>query len=237
MKFPNGEITPSRDGASEGLMAKARNDTQRPTLGKLVATVRQSNDWTLKQLSEKVGIPLSTLAKVEADKLSLNYEKLMQFTASLGMTMAEFLAGPYTQGHADAGPVIVGRRSVTSDSTTVRINTASYDYDYLCSDLSGKRMVPILSRIHTKSLEEFGRLVHHEGEEFAYVLEGAVEVHLQYYIPVVLSAGQGIYIDSAMGHAYLAKDCDSALMMVICSSDARTLQAELMELASSEGGT
>ena len=57
----------------------------------LIRLVRQKNDWTLRQMSTKVGIPLSTLAKVEADKLSLTYDKLQQFTSRLGMTLTEFL--------------------------------------------------------------------------------------------------------------------------------------------------
>jgi transcriptional regulator with XRE-family HTH domain len=40
------------------------------TLGSLIRLVRKKNSWTLRQLSERVGIPLSTLAKVETDKLS-----------------------------------------------------------------------------------------------------------------------------------------------------------------------
>jgi len=208
---------------------------KRSTLGGLIASLRQRNGWTLKQLSEKVGIPLSTLGKVEADRLSLNYEKLQQFTGRLNVTMAEFLAGDTPDAATAAGEsVVTGRRSFTDESNTVRINTSSYDYAYLCSDLREKRMVPILSRVHAKTLEEFGDLVRHEGEEFAYVLEGTVEVHLQFYTPVVVPAGKGIYIDSSMGHAYLAKDCESALMVVVCSSEDRALQSALMELANAE---
>jgi transcriptional regulator with XRE-family HTH domain len=59
------------------------------TLGKLIRTERQRRDWTLRQMSETVGIPLSTLAKVEQDRLSLAYDKLQQFTARLGLTMAK----------------------------------------------------------------------------------------------------------------------------------------------------
>jgi transcriptional regulator with XRE-family HTH domain len=59
------------------------------TLGSLIRLVRRKNSWTLRQLSEKVGIPLSTLAKVETDKLSLTYDKLQQFTASLGVCSSE----------------------------------------------------------------------------------------------------------------------------------------------------
>ena len=66
---------------------------------------------------------------------------------------------------------------------------------------------------------------------FRSVLEGTIEVHLQFYTPVVLSAGQGIYIDSTMGHAYLAKDCESALVLGVCSSEEPDLAGELISLA------
>jgi len=62
------------------------------TLGGLIHRLRRRNGWTLRQMSDEVGIPLSTLAKVEADKLSLTYDKLQQLSSRLGMTMAEFLA-------------------------------------------------------------------------------------------------------------------------------------------------
>jgi len=48
---------------------------------------------------------------------------------------------------------------------------------------------------------------------------------------VVLTAGQGIYIDSTMGHAYLAKDCESALVLGVCSSEEPDLAGELISLA------
>jgi len=64
-----------------------------------------------------------------------------------------------------------------------------------------------------------------------FVLEGTVEVHLQFYTSVVLKAGQGIYLDSTMGHAYVAKDCDSALVLGICSSEDPNLAGELITLA------
>ena len=50
---------------------------------------------------------------------------------------------------------------------------------------------------------EFGDLIRHPGEEFAYVLMGEVAFHSELYAPVVLKAGDSIYFDSEMGHAYL----------------------------------
>ncbi|MEA1674752.1 XRE family transcriptional regulator [Nitrospirillum sp. BR 11163] len=203
------------------------------TLGQLIGALRQRNGWTLKQMSDKVGIPLSTLAKVEGDKLSLSYDKLEQFTSRLGLSMAEFLA--QGQGHgaaaSDGPPVITGRRSLTSDSNSVRIHTGAYDYEYLCTDLRRKRMVPILTQVLAHTLDEFGDLVRHQGEEFIYVVDGTIEVHLEFYAPVTLRQGQGIYIDSMMGHAYLAKDCERALVLGVCSSDDGNLQGDLITLA------
>jgi hypothetical protein len=45
---------------------------------------------------------------------------------------------------------------------------------------------------------------------------------------------KGVYLDSAMGHAYTAKDCDSALVLAVCSSEDPDLARELISLAESE---
>jgi hypothetical protein len=116
----------------------------------------------------------------------------------------------------------------------VQISTPTYDYEYLCADLREKRMVPIIARVRAKSIDEFEEPVRHAGEEFIFVLEGCIEVHLQFYTTVVLGVGQGIYLDSSMGHAYVAKDCDSALVLAVCSSEDLNLASELMSLAEGE---
>ena len=199
------------------------------TLGSLIGTLRRQKKWTLRQMSEKVGVPLSTLAKVEQDKLSLTYDKLQQFTARLGLTMTEFLAQAEPPA-MDARKVVTARRSLTRDGNSIQVSTPNYDYEYLCADLREKRMVPILTRIRAHDIAEFGEPVRHQGEEFVFVLEGTIEVHLQFYTPIVLKAGQGVYIDSTMGHAYVAKDCESALVLGVCSGEDPNLAGELIGL-------
>lgn len=185
-------------------------------------------------MSAKVGIPLSTLAKVEADKLSLTYEKLQQLTSRLGMSMAEFLGQAESRASQAAPQVVTGRRSITEPGNTITISTPNYHYQYLCTDLSERRMVPMIARVHAHNMVEFGEPARHRGEEFIYVLEGAIEVHLQFYTPVTLRKGQGIYLDSTMTHAYTAKDCDSALVMAVCSGEDGSLADELIRLAEDE---
>src|SRR3546814_7665492 len=92
-------------------------------------------------------------------------------------------------------------------------------------------MIPILTRIRAHSASEFGELVHHQGEEFIYVLEGRIEVHSEFYDPVTLDVGQGIYIDSSMGHAYVVADgFDEALVLGVCSSRSEEHTSELQSL-------
>jgi len=204
------------------------------TLGGLIRLLRQQNGWTLRQMSQKVGVPLSTLAKVEADKLSLPYDKLQQFTARLGMTMTEFLSLADKPSTGLTQQIVTGRRSLATSTTSIQVQTRNYDYEYLCADLRDKRMVPMIIRIRSHSVDQFGEAVSHRGEEFVYVLEGTVEVHLQFYTPFILKVGQGVYLDSTMGHSYNTKDCDSALIMCVCSNEGPDLARELISLAENE---
>lgn len=203
-----------------------------PTIGKLLRALRTRNDWTLKEMSERSGIPLSTLSKVENDRLSLTYDKLMQVSQKLNIRMSELFAEP----DAVNDTTITGRRSIGRLKDAVRVTTPNYDYFYLCPELRRKRMIPVLTRVRAKTLEEFGDLVHHSGEEYIHVLEGAIEVHTEFYDPVVVAAGEGVYIDSNMGHAYITADgCEEALLLGVCSSADEQLLDSLFNLHGEAG--
>lgn len=198
-----------------------------PTLGEVMRGIRTRNGWTLKEMSARSGIPVSTLSKVEHDRLTLSYDKLQQLSQRLNIRMSDLFA----EDAGDSAPRVTGRRSVGTIDTAVRVTTDNYDYHYLCTDLRQKRMIPIITRIRARSASEFGELVHHQGEEFIYVIEGRIEVHSEFYDPVVLDVGQGIYIDSSMGHAYVVADgCDEALVLGVCSSADEGLMDSLMSL-------
>jgi uncharacterized RmlC-like cupin family protein len=96
-------------------------------------------------------------------------------------------------------------------------------------------MIPVLTRIRARSVAEFGELVHHSGEEYIYVIEGRVEIHTEFYDPITLEAGESIYIDSNMGHAYVAAEgCTEATVIGICSSADDGLMQSLMSLHADE---
>ena len=199
-----------------------------PTLGVLMRSLRSRKGWTLKEMSVESGIPVSTLSKVEHDRLTLSYDKLYQLSQRLGMRMSELFA------EESEDPVMpTARRSLGDLQHAVRVETPNYDYHYLCAELRRKRMIPVIAKVRAKTAKQFGSLTHHSGEEFSYVLKGSVMINTEFYDPVVLHEGQSIYFDSSMGHAYLtAEGCEEALLLTVMSSaDEEHVQALLSQHA------
>ena len=198
-----------------------------PTLGAVMRDLRARFGWTLKEMSAKSGIPVSTLSKVEHDRLTLTYDKLQQMSRRLNIRMSDLFA----ETGAPPEPQFTARRSIGRIEDAFRVNTPNYDYYFLSTELRRKRMIPIITRIRARTLAEFGELVRHQGEEIIYVLEGRLAVHTEFYDPVELEEGESIYIDSTMGHAYLAAEgCDEAVVLGVCSSADEGLQDSLMSL-------
>jgi transcriptional regulator with XRE-family HTH domain len=198
-----------------------------PTLGALLRSLRSREGWTLKEMSAKSGIPVSTLSKVEHDRLTLTYDKLYQLSQRLGLRMSELFAEPGD----DVAPAVTARRSLGSLDTAVRVETPNYDYYYLCTELRRKRMIPVITKIRAKTEQQFGALVHHAGEEYIYVLSGRIVVNTEFYDPVTLDQGHSIYLDSSMGHAYLAAEgCDEAEVLGVMSSADDELMRSLLSL-------
>jgi transcriptional regulator with XRE-family HTH domain len=198
-----------------------------PTLGMLIKGLRSRNGWTLKEMSARSGIPVSTLSKVEHDRLTLTYDKLLQLSQRLNIRMSELFAEDVAAGEAP----VTARRSIGDLDRAVRVETDNYDYFYLCTELRRKRMIPVITHVRAKSVEEFGDLVHHSGEEFIYVVSGRIVVHTEFYDPVTLAAGESIYIDSNMGHGYVtAEGCREAVILGVCSSAEDGLMDSLLNL-------
>jgi transcriptional regulator with XRE-family HTH domain len=187
-----------------------------PTLGPLLRSWRERKSWTLKEMSDRTAIPVSTLSKVERDRSSLTYDKLMQVSQGLQISLPELFAPACNTG--DGEPAVTARRSIGRLADAVRVNTEHYDYYFLCPELRHKRMTPMITRVRARSLAEFGELLRHSGEEYIYVLSGVIAVHTAFYDPVVLKSGESIYVDSSMGHAYVTQGCDEATVLAVCSS-------------------
>lgn len=189
--------------------------------GLALRALRKRKNWTLAEVGTRTGLPVSTLSKIENGKMSLSYDKLARLSAGLEIDIAQL----FEAGTPDPPSTISGRRIVTRAGTGLAIETENYSHMYPAADLLSKRFIPIVAEPHARSLAEFGELIRHAGEEYAYVLEGTVELHTDLYAPIRLDTGDSIYFDSGMGHAYIAVGAGRCRVLSICSAT----QSQLLE--------
>ncbi len=193
---------------------------QKPKLSEILRSLRRQRGWTLQQVSERSGLPVSTLSKVENDQLTLSYDKLMTLADGFDVDVAELFSNP-ARDAATPAPTgqATGRRSLTMPGEGRAFESDNYIDHYLCADLRSKLMTPAISRIKARSIEEFGPLVRHQSEEFVYVISGTVEVHTEFYEPLLMPQGASLYLDSTMGHAYVSVgDEDAWVLVVVCNT-------------------
>jgi transcriptional regulator with XRE-family HTH domain len=152
-------------------------------------------------VSRRTGLTVSTLSKVENGRVSLNLEKLSRLSAGLDLDIANLL-GP--QDVPPAAQVAAGRRCTTRSGDEIAEETEAYTQLHHASDLLNKIFTPVIIEPRARSIEELSELIHHPGEEFAYVLEGVAELHTDTYAPLTLHQGDSIYFDSRMGHGFIA---------------------------------
>lgn len=192
-------------------MAGPRTDGD-ASLGRRLRAIRQASGWTLKQMSQRIELPLSTLSKVERDELTLGYQQLRRIMARLGLAAAELF------GNLPPTVTASGWRSIERQETLAYQAVGACEYAYPCAELRQRRMFPVLVRMHGAGVRTAGSLVRGPGEQYLYVLTGAVEVITALYSAVVLGAGDSMYLDARMEHAYgVARGCTEASALLMCS--------------------
>jgi transcriptional regulator with XRE-family HTH domain len=184
-----------------------------PRLGDSLRKLRFDRRMSLTEVGVATGIAQSTLSRVERNQLSLTYDKLVQLCRGLNVDLATLLSF----GSSADGDRQLGRRTFTPPGGGREVTVNLQDYVYLCTELAGKKMTPMICVVEARTLEESNGLTKHDGEEFAYVLEGTLKLCTELYEPLVLPAGSSVYFDSTMWHAYLSAGSEPARVMVVCT--------------------
>lgn len=170
----------------------------RETFGRRLRAARKKFGWTLQEVADRSGVSVPTISRAERGQLALSYEKFSALARALKMDIGALFAEGDAPGVGLPGPIL------TRAGEGVAYRGQSFTYEFLATQATGKQMSPILGTVHARAIhgpEDFAR---HEGEEFVYVLSGAIEVHFDTGQVVKLARGDSLYFDSRIGHAYIS---------------------------------
>lgn len=182
--------------------------------GAALRAFRRKQAWTLAQVCQRTGLPVSTLSRIETDQISPTYDQLSKLSSGLDLDMAQLLSG----GMVESKPVQTARRSVNRAGDGQILDTPMQSLRYLSVDLTNKQFSPIIADVKAHSLEEAGDFHRHDGEEFIFVVSGELELHSESYAPLRLRAGDSVYFDSGMAHAYVAAGNECCKILSICTA-------------------
>ncbi|MGO3741480.1 helix-turn-helix domain-containing protein [Kerstersia sp.] len=190
----------------------SRQEPESNVLAVKLRSLRRAARLTLQQLSDRSGISISALSKIENGQLSPTYEKIAALANGLAVNVSELFSAEH-----DGPAGCPGRRSVTRRGQGVIHNAPQYVYEILNADLAEKRFIPLLTTIKAHDSAEFPELLRHDGEEFMYVLDGCVVLHTDSYAPLTLQVGDSCYFDSTMGHVCVSSGDEDATILWVCS--------------------
>ncbi|WP_409298385.1 helix-turn-helix domain-containing protein [Pseudomonas sp. KCJK8993] len=202
----------SADRAQPTSCSPAHPLTDRTQVGARLRSIRKAQKLTLKQLSERSGVALSTLSKMELAQVSVSYEKLAAAARALGVDIAQLFA-PSAMASRAVQPTVVS----TTIADAPGYSTGNYDYHPMAGDFPGRNMTPMYARIFARELQQFEDYIRHPGQEFALVLSGRVCIQFETGEQVSIGPQETAYFNSSIGHIYLAEGNEDAEVMVVMS--------------------
>ena len=179
-------------------------------IGGKIKSIRESRNLTIDEVAERSCVNKEQIERIENDIELPSLAPLIKIARALGVRLGTFL-----DDQTELGPV-VSRAKDCDKRNTLRFTNESkvarkhMEYHSLSQDKAGRHMEPFLIDIEPGQADF--ALSTHEGEEFIYVLEGAIEV-VYGKEKYALEAGDSIYYDSIVAHHVHARNGNHARIL------------------------
>ena len=181
-------------------------------VGNRIQNLRTAKSISIEEMAERTGLDKMQIDRIEANQDLPSLAPLIKIARVLGVRLGTFL------DDQDAfGPVVSRKKDLkesVSFSTDQTVSHTHMDYYSLAPDKSGRHIEPFIIRIAPKETEVEFSPSSHEGEEFMYCLEGAIEINYGQET-YRLEEGDSIYYDSIVAHHVHAADQQGAKILAI----------------------
>jgi transcriptional regulator with XRE-family HTH domain len=199
-------------------MSKRKADPSSDTVGARMRDIRKQQRMTLERLSERTGISVSSLSRIENTQLGMTIEKVEKVADALGVAPETLIS----RSRPTRSPAL--RRTAKQDGDDPRfiVDRAKrrkpsaereLSIEYLFDRESGRAMDCMHLTIQSISVWE-SEFVRHPGEKIIYVIDGAAVVYCRGRSPLVLEAGDSLYMDAAIWHSVVGVNGRTAELLV-----------------------
>jgi transcriptional regulator with XRE-family HTH domain len=178
--------------------AHERNQTL--TIGKKVRDLRKGKALTIKDTALGVGVSTGLISQIENEQVTPAISTLMKIASFLGVDITHFFQAEEKE---EIFTVVRGsERSVSYPDLIGAKGDQGYTYESLAYKHARKHMEPVIATFEPRQKKNMVFLSH-EGEEFIYILHGAVEFYIEDK-STVLEENDSLYFDSSRPHGYRA---------------------------------
>lgn len=177
--------------------------------GKMIHLIRKSKKMTLKELSERSGVALATLSRMENCRMTGTLDSHVSIARALGVPLTDLYREILAPG---------GRAEMRSIPTRadVLVRGGKYSSESLVSSLSNKKMAPTIINIKSGGTTR-PEADAQRAEKFVYVLEGKVEAHIG-GTAYTLGRGDTIYFESSAQHYFRNLSAGNSRIICVRSS-------------------
>jgi transcriptional regulator with XRE-family HTH domain/KaiC/GvpD/RAD55 family RecA-like ATPase len=185
---------------------------RRPSnLGDKIRTLRKKLGMTQKELADQVGLTPSFISQLEKSLISPSLDSLLKLSEKLNTQPIYFL----TDG--ESGPVqkMVIKPTERQDIHLPELKGNDLKLQLLVSDVLNRRMEPYLLIMKEGTIID-GHFYTHKGDEFAYVVEGELEVEIQDE-KQLLKQGDSLYIGSIFPSKWVNVGKGEAVLLWVLS--------------------
>ena len=166
-------------------------------VGEKIKAVREAKQISIADVVERTGLAREQIERIESNVDIPSLAPLIKIARALGVRLGTFL-----DDQDEMGAVVCRKEEHTGKTISFSNNAMSarthMQYHSLSASKADRHMEPFIIDVEATDETSY-ELSSHEGEEFIYVMEGAVEIangkknH-------VIEAGDSIYYDSIVPH-------------------------------------
>jgi quercetin dioxygenase-like cupin family protein len=194
----------------EGLTGKIAAPAEDPieAIGQRVRQIREDKGLSLAELSNLTGFEVDFLEKIEKHEIHPQLGTIIKLSKALDSAFGRLISGVGDRLYS------ITRRHdqrIVSRSTGQAGKQKLYTYKSLAPEVKGRHMEALLVQLEENPTDE---LSVHDGEEFVYVLEGAVRMQVG-EDRFELAPGDSVYYLSTTPHLIAAQKGQATILAVL----------------------